>query len=101
MLLSSIQTGTKFGRTVALKVSHPTDFPTRFQGIILPAASYFFVLSHPEEPIILPVQIYFSCILSILILYLSCLQLAEDNKREGPVSRTINWDASSEVCPLG
>src|SRR6266403_4707077 len=49
-LFSSIQTATKFGPTAASKVSHllvcpshPTDFPTRFQGIISPSCVLFFV----------------------------------------------------------
>src|ERR1700679_2336445 len=86
-LFSSIQTTIKFGPTAASKVSHllvcpshSTDFPTRFQGIISPSCVLFFVPSHPEEPNILLVQIYFSCMLSVSILYLSCLQLAKDNR---------------------
>ena len=57
-----------------------TDFPTRFQGIISPICVLFFVPSHPEEPEILLVQIYFSCLLSVSILYPSCLELANDNR---------------------
>ena len=41
--------------------SHPTDFPTWFQGTISRSCVLFFVPSHPEEPQILLVPIYFSC----------------------------------------
>ena len=80
----SIQMAAKFGPTAALKVSHlecisSIDFLTLFQGIISPSCVLFFMPSHPEEPLIHPIQIYFSYTLSILILYLSCLQLAKDN----------------------
>jgi Plavaka transposase len=85
--LLKIQTTANFGPTAASKMSHllvcpshPTDFPTRFQGIISPSCALFFVPSHPEEPNILLVQIYFSRMLSVSILYLSCLQLAKDNR---------------------
>src|SRR4030088_1589675 len=64
-LFSSIQTTTKFGPTAASRVSrlrvcpsHPTNFPTRFQGIISPSCVLFFVPSHPEEPNILLVPSY-------------------------------------------
>jgi hypothetical protein len=68
------------GVSSSCKPVSSTNFPTRFQGIISPICVLFFVPSHPEEPEILLVQIYFSCMLSVSILYLSCLQLAKDNR---------------------
>jgi hypothetical protein len=55
-LFSSIQTTTKFGPTAALKVSrlvcpsHPTDFLTRFQGIILPSCLIFRAVPSRRAP---------------------------------------------------